>query len=149
MHRSTPQVLSVCFQSLVGLAAIGLLGSSAIWVCAQQQAPTQMGGAPNMSPTPGKPILLPEANRMPDANDRMQMDQQQKKKDKFEAANAIRRKQIAEDASKLLELATELKATVDKTDKDSLSVDVIRKADTIERLAKGVKDKMKLTVGSS
>ena len=38
---------------------------------------------------------------------------------------------------------------MDKTDKDTISIDVIRKADTIERLAKGVKEKMKLTVGAS
>jgi hypothetical protein len=102
-----------------------------------------------MSPTPNKPVLLPAANRLPDANDRMEMDQQQSKKSKFEAANAVRRKQITDDAAKLLELATELKAAVDKTDKDTLSLEVIRKADTIERLAKGVKEKMKLTVGAS
>lgn len=146
MHRSTPQALLFCPKSIVRLAAAGLFVSAALWACAQQQSP---GGAPNMSPTPNKPILLPEANHPPDANDRMRMDQQQSKKDKFEAANALRRKQISDDAAKMLELATELKAAVDKTDKDTLSIDVIRKADNIERLAKGVKEKMKLTVGAS
>ncbi len=147
MLPGTPDPLSFRVHSLARLAAVGLLVLASIWACAQQQQ--QPGGAPDMSPIPNKPIILPEANRVPDANDRMQMDQQQTKKDKFEAANAVRRKQISDDAAKLLELATELKAEIDKTDKDTLSIDVIRKADNIERLAKGVKEKMKLTVGAS
>lgn len=151
MHRRLPRLVSVCPWSLAfpRVAAVALLAMAAAVAAGQQQPPAQPGGAPNMSPTPNRPVLLPEANRLPDANDRMQMDQQQSKKDKFEAANAARRKQIADDAAKLLELATQLKAAVDKTDKDTLSLDVIRKADTIERLAKGVKEKMKLTVGAS
>ena len=88
---------------------------------------------------------------MPDANARMQMQQEPKpsKQEKLEAANAARRKQIADDASRLLQLATDLKTAVDKTDKDTLSLDVIRKAESIEKLAKGVKEKMKLTAGAS
>lgn len=93
----------------------------------------------------------PAAVRMPDANARMQMQEQQKdsKQAKVEAANAARRKQIADDAARLLQLATELKADVDKTNKDTLSLEVIRKADSIEKLAKGVKQKMKLTMGAN
>jgi hypothetical protein len=101
------------------------------------------------SPNPCKPIILPEANRPPDKNAQMNMQDQQSKKNSFEAANQERKRQIADDAAKLLQLATELKAEVDKTDKDTLSVNVIRKAESIEKIAKGVKDKMKLTVGSS
>lgn len=94
----------------------------------------------------------PAAIRMPDANAQMQMQQSQQQNSKgakVEAANSARRKQIADDAAKLLELATELKAEVDKTDKDTLSLQVIKKAESIERLAKGVKEKMKLTAGAS
>jgi hypothetical protein len=40
-------------------------------------------------------------------------------------------------------MALALKAEVDKTTKDTLSLDVIRKAEQIERLAKSVKEKMK------
>jgi hypothetical protein len=42
-----------------------------------------------------------------------------------------------------------LKAEVDKTNKDMLSLNVIRKADEIEKLAHDVKEKMKLTIGGS
>jgi hypothetical protein len=78
----------------------------------------------------------------------MMRDGQSKRQD-FAAANAERKKQIAEDTAKLLKLAAELKAEVDKTTKDTLSLGVIRKAGEIERLAHNVKEKMKLTVGAS
>lgn len=67
----------------------------------------------------------------------------------FDAANAERRKQIADDSARLLKLATDLKAEVDKTTKDTLSLNVIRKADEIEKLAHGVKEKMKLSTGAN
>jgi hypothetical protein len=38
---------------------------------------------------------------------------------------------------------------VDKTDKDTLSISVIHKADIIEKLAHDVKEKMKFSVGAS
>jgi hypothetical protein len=79
----------------------------------------------------------------------MEMREQQAKKQNFAAANAERRKQIADDTAKLLKLADDLKAEVDKTSKDTLSLNIIRKADEIERLAHNVKEKMKLTVGGS
>ena len=47
------------------------------------------------------------------------------------------------DTDKLLKLSIELKAYVDKSDENVLSLDVIKKADEIEKLAKSVKDKMK------
>lgn len=89
------------------------------------------------------------ANQLPDANAQARMRDQQAKKQNFEAANTERKKQIAEDSALLLKLATELKTEVDKTNKDTLSLNVIRKADAIERLAHLVKEKMKLTVGGS
>ena len=95
------------------------------------------------------PHLPPELNRIPDSNQANEINDQQKKKDNFEAANAERKKEIASDTTKLLKLATELKAEVDKTNKDLLSLNVIRKADEIEKLAHDVKEKMKLTVGGS
>jgi hypothetical protein len=59
--------------------------------------------------------------------------------------NADRQKQLVADAQKLLSLANELKADVDKSTKDTLSLDVVRKADEIEKLAHNVKEKMKCT----
>jgi hypothetical protein len=48
-----------------------------------------------------------------------------------------------EDTTKLLALANELKVAVDKSNKDTLSLDVVRKADEIEKLAHSVKERMK------
>jgi hypothetical protein len=106
---------------------------------------------PKQAPTsnPDKPYSIPEANRLPDKNDQMEMQDEQSKKANFPAANVERERQIANDTLKLLELATELKAEVDKTSKDTLSINVIRKAESIEKLAHGVKEKMKLTMGAS
>jgi hypothetical protein len=96
-----------------------------------------------------KSIHNPVLTTPPDANAQMQMRDQQAKAQNFAAANTERKKQIAEDSAKLLKLAADLKVEVDKTNKDTLSLDVIRKADEIERLAHNVKEKMKLTVGGS
>jgi hypothetical protein len=79
----------------------------------------------------------------------MEMRDKKAREQSFDAANTERKKQIADDSARLLQLATELKAEVDKTTKDTLSLAVIRKADEIEKLAHDVKTKMKLTVGSN
>ena len=50
---------------------------------------------------------------------------------------------LKHDTDRLLRLSVELKEFVDKSDENVLSVDVIKKAEEIERLAKSVKDKMK------
>jgi len=50
---------------------------------------------------------------------------------------------LKSDTEKLLKLSTELKAYVDKTDENVLSLDVVKKAEEIEKLAKSVKEKMK------
>jgi hypothetical protein len=50
---------------------------------------------------------------------------------------------LKSDTDKLLKLSVELKSYVDKSDENVLSLDVIKKAEEIEKLAKSVKDKMK------
>lgn len=50
---------------------------------------------------------------------------------------------LKNDTDKLLKLSVELKSYVDKSDENVLSLDVIKKADEIEKLAKSVKEKMK------
>jgi len=120
------------------LLALPLLPGIALSSQQQQQPPSR----------PPKPIILPEANRLPDANDQMEMQERKAKQQNFDAANAERVRQIAQDSAMLLKLATELKAEVDRsTDRQTLSVIVEGKADLIERLAHAVKEKMKLTVG--
>jgi hypothetical protein len=57
--------------------------------------------------------------------------------------NLDRQAALKADAEKLLKLATELKQSVDKTSASVLSVEVVKKAEEIEKLAHSVKDKMK------
>jgi hypothetical protein len=52
-------------------------------------------------------------------------------------------KQLADDTAKLLALANELKAELDKSSKDTLSLSVIKKAEQVEKLAHKVRDEMK------
>jgi len=88
-----------------------------------------------------------QPNVLPDVNQQMLMHQQQAKQQNFEAVNAERRKIIADESTLLLKLATDLKAEVDKTNKDTLSINVIRRADLVEKLAHDMKEKMKLSIG--
>jgi hypothetical protein len=62
-------------------------------------------------------------------------------------ANKKRQQDIREETDKLFHLATELKEAVDKSNENLLSLDVVRKADEVEKLAKKVKEKMKESVG--
>jgi hypothetical protein len=57
--------------------------------------------------------------------------------------NTQRQQDIVNDTAKLLDLAQQLKAEVDKSSKEQMSVSVIKKAEEIEKLAKSVKEKMK------
>lgn len=58
-------------------------------------------------------------------------------------ANAQRQAELKRDTEKLLKLSTELKDLVDKTNENLLSLDVIKKAEEIEKLAHNVKTKMR------
>jgi hypothetical protein len=50
---------------------------------------------------------------------------------------------IKHDTDRLLKLSVELKDSVDKSDENVLSLEVIKKAEEIEKLARSVKEKMK------
>src|SRR5260370_28322180 len=58
-------------------------------------------------------------------------------------ANKKRQEEIRTDTLKLYQLATELKDAVDKSNEHMLSLDVVKKADEVEKLAKKVKEKMR------
>jgi len=95
----------------------------------------------------GKPpqdAVTPQA-QSPDVNPHSGKD---KKGQKSGTGDSDRKKQIADESAQLLNMALALKAEVDKTTKDTLSLNVIKKADQIEKLAKSVKEKMKQSSGS-
>ncbi len=76
----------------------------------------------------------------PEESDPLSPHREQKQAD---LRNVDRQKKLVADTDKLLALATDLKEQVDKSTKDTLSVDVIKKADEIEKLAHSVKERMK------
>src|SRR6185437_1915370 len=80
----------------------------------------------------------------PRSEAQMDRDMQQRQ---IKARNLQRQQEIKSDTDRLFQLATELKAAVDKTNENMLSLDVVRKADEVEKLAKRVKEKMKEGVG--
>jgi len=84
----------------------------------------------------------PVAGQNPRNPAETEMETQQKRAaEKVE--NEKRQQDLKKDTDKLLQLATELKQYVDKTDEHTLSVTVIKKAEEIEKLAHAVKEKMK------
>jgi hypothetical protein len=54
-----------------------------------------------------------------------------------------RQKRLVEDTDKLLALTTALKEQVNESDKNVLSLDMIKKAEEIEKLAHSVKERIK------
>ncbi len=77
-------------------------------------------------------------------NDRSASDPQQRlQQEQITRVIAERRSQLRLDTEKLVALTAELKQHVDKTGVNILSMDVIKKAQEIQKLAKSVQDKMK------
>jgi len=64
-------------------------------------------------------------------------------RDMAKKASVERQAALKADTEKLMKLATELKQYVDKSNENVLSLDVLRKAEEIEKLAHSVKEKMK------
>jgi hypothetical protein len=67
----------------------------------------------------------------------------ERKSEREKARNKQRQEDLKRDTDKLYQLATELKNAVDKTNENMLSIDVIRKTEESEKLAKNVRNKMK------
>ena len=96
-------------------------------------------GSPSVSAQQRLPSQLPESqNPSPEDEARSKLERDMAKK-----ANQERQAALKKDTEKLLKLATELKEYVDKTNENTLSMDVVKKAEEIEKLAHSVKDKMK------
>ena len=63
--------------------------------------------------------------------------------ERLRQAAAERQQKMLDDAQRLLDMAQKLKLSVDKSTKDQLSMEVVREADQIEKLARQVKDRMR------
>jgi hypothetical protein len=92
------------------------------------------------SQQPALPPLQPPFGNPAEPNDPMEHQRLEKME---KARNADRQKQLVQDTDKLLALAKELKEEVGKSNADTLSIDVVKKASEIEKLAKNVKDRMR------
>ena len=115
------------------LAATALLVLAMGHVGSAQQATGQGSGPAGSNLPPALPPIAPSGDGLsPD----MEASQARSR-------NTDRQKQLVLETQKLLTLANELKVEVDKSNKDTMSLDVIRKADEIEKLAHSVKERMK------
>jgi hypothetical protein len=104
-----------CFR-LLGIATLLVSSSLAPWA---QHAPFPSA---------------PEDHRQQEEEIRRSLLREQQKK---------RYENVKRDSQKLLDLATELKQNVDKSGENILSIDVVRKAAEMEKLARRVKDNMR------
>ena len=57
--------------------------------------------------------------------------------------NSDRQKQLQADTEKLFQLAQQLRDEVAKTNKDQLSIPVVKRSEEIEKLARSIKEKMR------
>jgi hypothetical protein len=92
----------------------------------------------SFSQDPAQIPHLHNPSAAPDDPDRQAMDKEMLKK-----ANQERQAQLRRDTERLYQLSTQLKQYVDKSGENTLSLDVIKKAEEIEKLAHSVKEKMK------
>jgi hypothetical protein len=111
-------------------------------------APALFGAGQNSPDTPTKrdTLLMPQANHLPDVNDQMMMRIQKQGKQNFDAANALRHKQIGDDVQKLLILATDLQKQMSQLGSHPVPDKLLREAAVIELLAHDVETRMTLTV---
>ena len=109
-------------------------------VSAQTRTPIQPAGA-----APAKPVPAPQSSDPQFGQRRNQEDpiELRMERDRQKALQKERFESLKKDTDKLLKLATELKESVDKATKDTLSLEVIRKTEEVEKLAKQVREKMK------
>ena len=118
-------------------ALLAAVCSISVWAGAHSLAAVQTSTPPGQvqQPTPtGEPPLFEEPNT---PGDRQRLQKMEK------AREAERQQQLVRDTDKLLDLAKQLKEQVDKSNKDMLSIDVVKKAAEIEKLAKSVKERMR------
>ncbi len=134
----TAPLLFIAGGMLAFVVAVGAVSLAA--------APTQQNGPP---PAGSQAQGQPPPDRAWTTSGAVAFANPQTEKANSDPANEERKKQLTEDSAKLLKLATDLKAEVDKTTKDTLSISVIRKADEIEKLAHSVKEKMKVSAAGN
>ena len=124
----------------VGLGWLMCLAVSAVVCSVNAQTPAQSAAqSPAQSSEVAKPDSKSDSKISPDAATSQQPVTDPK---------LLRQKQLADDTARLLELANQLKVEMDKSSKDTLSLNVIKKANEIEKLAHKVRDEMKANIAN-
>jgi hypothetical protein len=135
--------LGGCAASLIG--SIFLAAALSLPGMAQQTAESPKAEPPVKGTTEAPQQTQPETKPEMKHEDGSESEQQRR----LDAQMQERKNQLAVDTAKLLQLANELKAEMDKSTKDTLSLSVIKKADQVEKLAHKVRDEMKLTIDTN
>jgi hypothetical protein len=108
-------------------------------------ASAQLGATPPIQNVPlgsgrNNGMNLPQADGrgIPGPDPMPRMEEQQAR-----SRNSERQKRLVADTNRLLALIADLKRQIEQAGKDGQPVDVTKKAEEIEKLAKSVKDRMK------
>ena len=121
-------------------SAVGLVMMHAVAATAMARSQLQQNTKQTTPSTPSMPDITGSRSMEDGAtgplSERMRISAEK-------AHNDDRRRRMLADTEKLLALSTELKAFIEKSTKDELSLDVIRKAAEIEKLAHDVQQRMK------
>jgi hypothetical protein len=126
---------------------LGLAVACLALICAHRnmaQSPTAPGGALRLD----KAGEATPINQPPDANAQLHARARRFQQKSFDAANALRIRQIADETEKLLILARDLQSQLDKIGGKPLPALLMREAEVIEKLAHDVQSRMTLTVGA-
>lgn len=123
---------------LLGFVLLVAVGSGS----SQERAGTVGRGGDGDSGS-ADPQFRQRRNEVDPAEKQVDPAEKQMERDRAKRLNKDRQAAIKRDTDKLLALATELKDYVDKSNEHVLSLDVVRKAEEIEKLAHHVKEKMK------
>jgi len=118
---------------------------SVLIALASQSAP---GVSPQQAPPPLPQHQIVIPNRTLDIHELNELAQKDKRRRNLDAANAERKRIIDDEANRLLILARDLKAKLDRLGNDALTPTMIREAEVIQWLAGDMKEKMKLTVST-
>lgn len=92
----------------------------------------------------GRIHLPPSVRQGPDTANVPVRSADQVEQERLKKVNELRQEEIKRDTEKIFQLSSELKDFVDnKTNQGILSVDALKKAEQIEKLARSVKSKLK------
>lgn len=138
LSGESSRALRVAVLCVVALMVGAGLGRGTVAVEAQKSPdPVLHNPDPMSTPTP-LPGVGDDISGLPPGPVNPRMNAERAK-----AFNDERHKRLEDDVSRLQALTNELKADVDKADKDELSLVVLRKAAEIEKLAHDVQSRMK------